>query len=273
MGVLVLGLSALSGWSIRGAEVTLAWDPNVEADVAGYRIYYGTPAGTYNEQLDVGNVTSFTVGGLVEEQTYSFRATCYNVSGLESDPSNSVEYAVPVSVPVNELPVAQDQSISTPQDVPLMVVLSGVDADEDPLTFVVAVGPGHGTLSGESPELIYTPDSGYSGPDSFAFFANDGLGDSAWATVLISVTPMEDPTGPEPPLRITHTKVEEDGVIVTWASVAGGTYRLLYKSAPSDSEWLPLSEDLTATGSETSYVDRVVEAGVNWRYYVVVRVR
>jgi uncharacterized repeat protein (TIGR01451 family) len=60
--------------------------------------------------------------------------------------------------------------------------------------------PAHGSLSGNTPALIYTPNSGYTGTDSFTFKANDGLTDSNIATVSISVTPP-----PVPNLVLTKT--------------------------------------------------------------------
>jgi hypothetical protein len=82
---------------LGAAQVTLAWDPNSEPDVAGYRIYYGTAGTGFNTVANVGNFTSFVVDDLQPGQTYAFYATCYNTSGLESEPSNVVEYTVPES--------------------------------------------------------------------------------------------------------------------------------------------------------------------------------
>ncbi len=47
--------------------------------------------------------------------------------------------------------------------------------------------PENGTLSGTAPNLTYTPNSGYRGADSFTYTANDGVVDSAPATVSITV--------------------------------------------------------------------------------------
>ena len=71
--------------------------------------------------------------------------------------------------------------------------MTGSDADGDPLTFAVIAGPTNGTLSGAAPNLTYTPDASYLGPDSFTFKANDGLVDSTAATVSITVTAVDDP--------------------------------------------------------------------------------
>lgn len=89
----------------------------------------------------------------------------------------------------NTPPVASAQTLTTPQDTPLPVTLSGTDADPgDTLTSAVATSPAHGTLTGTPPALTYTPAAGYVGPDSFTFTVNDGHVDSAPATVSITVT-------------------------------------------------------------------------------------
>lgn len=83
----------------HAASETFVWLPNTEPDVAGYRIYYGTPPGKFNQVVDVGNVTRATITGLAPGNTYQFFATCYNTAGLESDPSNIVELTTNPNVP------------------------------------------------------------------------------------------------------------------------------------------------------------------------------
>ena len=47
-----------------GSDVVLSWTANAEADVAGYKLYYGTPTGySYATSIDLGNVTTYTVTG------------------------------------------------------------------------------------------------------------------------------------------------------------------------------------------------------------------
>src|SRR5690606_7449018 len=60
------------------------------------------------------------------------------------------------------------------------------------LTFIVLTEPMYGTLSGEAPDLIYTPSSNYYGTDSFTFKVNDGELDSAPATVSLIIDPVND---------------------------------------------------------------------------------
>jgi hypothetical protein len=68
--------------------VTLAWDPNSEPDLAGYRIYYGTTELT--NVANCGNVTQFPMK--LGRGVWTFYATAYNTSGLESEPSNMVSW-------------------------------------------------------------------------------------------------------------------------------------------------------------------------------------
>ena len=66
------------------AQVTLAWDPNTEPDLAGYKLHYGFSSGSYQFSVDVGNQTSYTLSGLLEGQIYYFAATAYNFSQSEA---------------------------------------------------------------------------------------------------------------------------------------------------------------------------------------------
>ncbi len=89
--------------------------------------------------------------------------------------------------PVNTPPVADAQSLNTWRNQPLSITLTGSDADGNPLTFEVVANPSHGLLSGDAPDLVYTPDPGYIGADSFTFKAWDGLAYSEAAVVSIQV--------------------------------------------------------------------------------------
>jgi hypothetical protein len=73
----------------------------------------------------------------------------------------------------NRAPAAGDQSVSTPAGTPLTITLTASDQDNDPLVYFITP-PQHGTLSGTAPDLTYTPEAGYTGPDSFTFEVSDG---------------------------------------------------------------------------------------------------
>ena len=76
--------------TVATANVTLAWNPNPESDFDGYRLHFGTAAGTYTVHVDVGNVTSYTVNGLQTGTQDFFAVTAYDLGGAESGVSNEV---------------------------------------------------------------------------------------------------------------------------------------------------------------------------------------
>lgn len=94
---LLLALCILPLTAAYAADVTLAWDPNTEPGIAGYKIYWGLSSGNYTGSQDIGNNTSVTITGLDEGKTYYFAATAYNGDGVESDFSSPISYTVPFS--------------------------------------------------------------------------------------------------------------------------------------------------------------------------------
>jgi cysteine-rich repeat protein len=106
-----------------------------------------------------------------------------------SDGKNQIELPVTVTVGnVNDPPLAYDMQAETPRDSAVDITLDAADVDSTALTFTVVTMPEHGTLSGTAPDLVYTPEAGYNGPDSFTFDASDSSVTSNTATVTIAVT-------------------------------------------------------------------------------------
>ncbi len=96
-------------------------------------------------------------------------------------------------VAVHDPAVALPQSVQLPEDTTKAITLTATNVDGDPLWFGVLKPPTHGTLSGTAPNLVYTPNANYNGPDSFLFGANS-VYDSlvSPATVSLTVTPVND---------------------------------------------------------------------------------
>ncbi|MEM7707456.1 MAG: Ig-like domain-containing protein, partial [Pseudomonadota bacterium] len=154
----------------------------------------------------------------------------------------------------NDAPVADPQSLVV-TEASLALTLTGSDVDGDPLTYQVVVSPAGGTLSGTAPNLTYTRNSGFSGPDSFTFQVSDGQADSAAAVVNLDV--QVNNAAPE----ITSTPVLDaaEGAAYAYdvdASDADGdslTYSLVIApqgmsidSATGLISWVPLSDTLGA---------------------------
>jgi hypothetical protein len=107
--------------------------------------------------------------------------------------SNAANISVTVNA-INDPPVANPDFVVTDQDQLVDITLTASDVENDPLTFsVVPGGPMHGTLTGAPPDVTYTPDLQYNGPDGFEFIANDGQDDSQPALVDITVNPINQP--------------------------------------------------------------------------------
>ena len=77
----------------EAATITLAWDPSPDNNVVGYVIEWGGSSGSYTSRRDVGNVTSYTTGGLVNGNTYYLIVRAYTADGTESAPSTEVSGA------------------------------------------------------------------------------------------------------------------------------------------------------------------------------------
>ena len=123
-----------------------------------------------------------------------------------SNTSNTSTVSITVN-PVNDVPVAASQSVTTNSNTAVSITLAGTDVETAPaeLIFEITAAPLHGTLSGSGANLSYTPALNYAGPDSFKFTVRD-TGDgsaapatSAEATVSITVNDTVPPTITAPP--------------------------------------------------------------------------
>ncbi|MEO1491120.1 MAG: tandem-95 repeat protein [Pseudomonadota bacterium] len=97
--------------------------------------------------------------------------------------------------PVNDAPVAADDTASTDEDnaVTISVLVNDSDADGDTLS-VSAFGQGaNGTVTDNADgTLTYTPDADFNGSDSFTYTVSDGNGGTDTATVNVTVNPVND---------------------------------------------------------------------------------
>jgi hypothetical protein len=80
----------------HAAAVRISWLGNAEADLEGYKVYYGTSTHSYQEYIDIGRVTSADIDGLSEGVTYYFAVTAYDITGNESAYSQEVQTSIPV---------------------------------------------------------------------------------------------------------------------------------------------------------------------------------
>jgi photosystem II stability/assembly factor-like uncharacterized protein len=118
----------------------------------------------------------------------------YTLTITATDSQNAiVTQAIALAVfNVNQPPVANAQPVTADEDAPQRITLTGSDPDRDALSYTIVTRPAHGQLTGNAPDLTYIPNANYFGADSFTFKVNDGVVDSAPATVTITVRPVND---------------------------------------------------------------------------------
>jgi hypothetical protein len=170
--------------SVAGTNsVSLAWDPNPETDIAGYRLQYGPTPGNYPNVVDAGQATSATANGLNQGTTYYVTVVAYNSAGQNSTPSSEISYTVPGTP--NTAPSADSFSLTVAEDGQASVTLSGTDGEGDILVYSVVSAPSKGTLTGTGANLTYKPAANANGSESFTYRVNDGAVNSAVATVCV----------------------------------------------------------------------------------------
>jgi hypothetical protein len=146
----------------------------------------------------------------------------------------------------NTKPSANPSAATSLQNAWVGTPLSGVDPEGDALTFTVVKGPKNGKLVGTSPHLMYMPNYGFKGKDSYTFRASDGLLSSNVATVSIEVV---NPNNRAPVItsRTLTTPANKPIVVTLNAHDSDGdplTYRVLTK---------PASGKLSGKGSKLTY--------------------
>ncbi|WP_181423484.1 Ig-like domain-containing protein [Halomonas heilongjiangensis] len=129
----------------------------------------------------------------------------FNSAEGQTPPRLIVEYTIEGGEPVNNPPVANNDSATTPQGiaVQIAVLANDSDPDGDPLTVGSATQPANGTITiNANGTITYTPNHGFHGSDGFTYRAYDGQLLSDPATVSLTVTQSDDP--PPPPLDTSY---------------------------------------------------------------------
>lgn len=80
------------------ATLKVSWASGMEADLAGYRLQYGTAPGQYTEVVDAGLTNHFELNGLDVDRRYYIVVSAYDKTGNESVPSAEVSAQIPASL-------------------------------------------------------------------------------------------------------------------------------------------------------------------------------
>lgn len=106
--------------------------------------------------------------------------------------SLTAEVTVNVSA-VNDLPTTSNASIGLNQETNKNINLSASDVENDDLTYSIVSNPSKGTITSinsATGAVVYRPNVGETGSDSFTFKANDGTGDSNTSTINLTISSL-----------------------------------------------------------------------------------
>jgi hypothetical protein len=242
--ILTLGLVAafvfLAGSVAMAADVKLAWDPNSEPDLAGYKVYHGTASRAYGSPSPLITTPTYTVTGLPSGKYY-FAVTALNRGGLESGYSNEVSTTISSSdstPPV--IAITSPTSSGSWSTSSAYLSILGTSSDDVGVTQVTWANSrgGSGTASGTTSWSV----SGIVlqlGANVITVTARDAAGNTSSAFLTATFT-STDTTAPKVaitsptssgtytvttmPLSIGGTASDDVGVAqVTWSNSRGGS--------------------------------------------------
>lgn len=153
-------------------------------------------ATTTNGTLTLNSNGSFTYvpnAGFAGSDSFTYRANDGTLN------SNTATVTINVTGTANASPVAVNNSYNLTEGTTFVaqvangVLANDTDSNGDPLTAVLVTQPSHGTLVlASNGSFVYSPDSNYSGPDSFTYRASDGVSQSNVATVNLNIAAVND---------------------------------------------------------------------------------
>ncbi|ARR44456.1 hypothetical protein CAY59_08920 [Vibrio campbellii] len=149
---------------------------------------------------------------------------------------DSAEVSVTVN-PVNDAPVANDDSAATDEDTPVTidVLPNDTDVDGDTLTIVNASVPvDQGTVEIVDGKLVFTPADNFNGEATISYTVSDGVLEDS-AEVSVTVNPIND----APVANDDSAATDEDtpvtiDVLTNDTDVDGDTLTIVNASVPAD---------------------------------------
>jgi RHS repeat-associated protein len=145
---------------------------------------------------------------------------------------------------VDDPPSADARTLTTDEDTPLALQLTGLDPDGADLVFRVIAPPAHGVLEGDPPDLVYVSEADFHGEDTFDFVVHDGALDSPPARISITVAAVNDPPVirmPAPPTLAANDTALLEALVTDDGDAPGGPLQLQWyvREAPGLATFAP----------------------------------
>jgi large repetitive protein len=168
----------------------LANDTDADGDPLTAELVTGPANGTLVFNAD-GSFTYVPNGGFEGEDTFTYKALDGTGEGNVATVTLTVTpegTTLPIEAGSDAYSVDAGETLTV--DAP-GILANDIDAEGDPLTAVLVMGPANGTLVlNADGSFSYVPNEGFSGADSFTYQASDGSNLSNIATVSIDVNPV-----------------------------------------------------------------------------------
>jgi outer membrane protein OmpA-like peptidoglycan-associated protein len=138
----------------------------------------------------------------------------------------------------NQPPVANDNHFTVEADSvdnTLDVLANDSDPDGDPLSIIGITQPSNGQADISGDVILYSPNSGFTGSDSFTYTIDDGFGGQDSATVTITVeAPGAPPVAEDIQVSTTRTQAVDVDVLAAAFLPDGGDLEIASFGQPSD---------------------------------------
>jgi hypothetical protein len=170
-------------------QITLTGTDPIPGDVLKFSVLVLAQHGTLTSGTTSNSVAYTPNTGFSGTDSFTYKAT----DGQGED-SNIATVTITVNAPTPR-PTVDNKNILTNSGTPVQITLTGTDPiPGDVLKFSVVGDPQHGTITPGtvSSMVFYTPNTGFSGTDSFTYKATDGQGEDsniATATISVNATP------------------------------------------------------------------------------------
>lgn len=172
---------------------------DANGDPLVFAIVQNPEHGELTDPDEAGTVTYTPSSDYSGQDEFTFQAS----DGAQD--SNTAKVSISIAA-VNDPPVTEDQQVTVEENGEVSITLTGSDPEGQDLVFSITEEPASGTLTGEAPDLVYTPSPRFSGNDGFTYVANDGESDSNASRVNITVSPIND----APSAADTSAEINED---------------------------------------------------------------
>ena len=238
--------------------MVLNWSANGESDIAGYKLYYGSPTGySYATSVDLGNVTTYVVNGGDITTEYSITAYDSSIDGTDDmvdgneswfSAANEVNItlmssATSISEPTNSATLTVTINSTSSQDIVVNLVYTGTAINATDYTGASSITIAAGSLTG-----------------SIDITAIDNTNIEVTKTIIIDVDTVTN-ASEEGVQQVSINLIDDDLPSVTLSytpitfNEAGGISEIIATQSEITSNDTAISLDLSGTASNITIIE------------------